>query len=303
MDSQVTGEARVGEAQVASALTEAVAASFAGAADPRTREVLEAVVRHAHALVRELRPTQQEWQQAVEYLTAVGQACDDTRQEFVLLSDVLGISSLVEAVNGDPDGTAGTVLGPFHMTDSPVRALGDSIDQVGTGTPCVVTGRVTGPGGTPVPGASVDVWQCDEHGFYDVQQPDLQPPGNGRGLFTADEQGRFRFRTVVPSHYPIPTDGPVGRLLRASHRHSFRPAHVHLIAAAPGFRTLTTHLFVADSPYLDSDAVFAVKPGLVVDFAEVDDPEQAARHGVSAPFRQADFDVRLVPDERAKVEQ
>ncbi|WP_052434060.1 dioxygenase family protein [Streptacidiphilus melanogenes] len=283
--------------QAASALTEAVVASFAGAADARTREVLEAVVRHAHALVRELRLTREEWRQAVDHLTAVGQACDDTRQECVLLSDVLGISSLVEAVNGEPEGTAGTVLGPFHLTDSPVRALGDSIDLVGTGTPCVVTGRVTGPDGAPVSGASVDVWQCDEHGFYDVQQPEVQPTGNGRGLFTADAEGRFRFRTVVPSPYPIPTDGPVGRLLNASRRHPYRPAHIHLIAAAPGFRTLTTHLFVADSPYLDSDAVFAVKPALVVDFAEIDDPEQAARHGVTAPFRHADFDVRLVLDD------
>jgi protocatechuate 3,4-dioxygenase beta subunit len=284
-------------------LTDAVAASFAGAPDPRTREVLEAVVRHVHALVREVRPTQQEWRQAIDYLTAVGQTCDDTRQEFVLLSDVLGVSSLVETVNGAPDGTEGTVLGPFHMTDSPVRALGDSIDLVGGGTPCVVTGRVLGPGGVPVPGASIDVWQCDEHGFYDVQQPGVQPPGNGRGLFTADEEGRFRFRTVVPSHYPIPTDGPVGSLLHASRRHPYRPAHIHLIAAAPGFRTLTTHLFVADSPYLDGDAVFAVKSSLVVDFAEVDDPEQAARHGVSAPFRHADFSVRLVGADQAEVKE
>ncbi|MEY9871579.1 hydroxyquinol 1,2-dioxygenase [Streptacidiphilus sp. MAP12-33] len=280
-------------------LTARVVASFGVAPEPRTREVLEAVTRHLHALVRELRPTQREWAQAVDFLTAVGHMCDDTRQEFVMLSDVLGVSSLVEVVNGDPESTEGTVLGPFHQTGSPPRALGESIDLVGTGTPCVVTGRVTDSTGAPVPGASVDVWQCDDHGFYDVQQPGVQPQGNGRGLFTADAQGAFRFRTVVPSHYPIPTDGPVGRLLTAAHRHPYRPAHVHLMVAAPGFRTLTTHLFVAGSPYLDGDAVFAVRPGLVVDFAEVSDAAQAAVHGVDTPFRHADVTVRLAGPKEA----
>jgi protocatechuate 3,4-dioxygenase beta subunit len=270
-----------------------VVASFEGTPDERTRQVLQAVARHVHALVAEVRPTQREWEQAIEFLTAVGHKSDDTRQEFVLLSDVLGVSMAVETLNGDPHGTEGTVLGPFHMTESPARELGDSIDLVGGGAPCVVTGRVTDVDGVAAPGAVIDVWQCDDHGFYDVQQPDVQPAGNGRGLFTADDEGRFWFRTVVPSHYPIPTDGPVGRILTVSRRHPYRPAHIHLIASAPGLRSVTTHLFVADSPYIDSDAVFAVRKSLVVDFTEVTDPDEAARYGVSAPFRHAQFDVRL----------
>ncbi|GAA1521380.1 dioxygenase [Nocardioides humi] len=276
---------------------DAVLASFADTPDPRLREILAGVTRHLHALVRDVRPTLAEWEQAVGYLTAVGRKCDDTRQEFVLLSDVLGVSMLVEAINDDEHGTEGTVLGPFHMTESPRRELGDSISEVGLERPCVVTGTVTDLAGRPVAGATVDVWQCDEDGFYDVQRPDVQPPGNGRGLFTADDAGEFWFRTVVPSHYPIPTDGPVGRLLDASRRHPFRPAHVHLIVDADGYEPVTTHLFVADSPYLDSDAVFAVKQSLVRDFAVSEDASAAAAHGVTVPFRRAHFDVQLVPRE------
>jgi protocatechuate 3,4-dioxygenase beta subunit len=274
---------------------DAVLASFADTFDPRLREVLSAVTRHLQALVLELRPTMAEWEQAIGFLTAVGHMCDSSRQEFVLLSDVLGVSMLVETINGDEHGTEGTVLGPFHMTESPRRELGDSIDLMGTGEPCVVTGTVSDVDGVPLPHADIDIWQCDEKGFYDVQQPDVQPAGNGRGLFTADEKGDFWFRTVVPSHYPIPTDGPVGRLLEATRRHPFRPAHVHVIADAEGFAPLTTHMFVADSPYIDSDAVFAVKQSLVCDFTESTDPAAAARHGVPVPFRHAHFDIRLAP--------
>jgi catechol 1,2-dioxygenase/hydroxyquinol 1,2-dioxygenase len=275
-------------------LLDEVRASFAATPDLRIRAVLDALTRHVHALVRELRPTLAEWQQAIGFLTAVGQKCDDTRQEFVLLSDVLGVSMLVESLSGGDRGTESTVLGPFHMTESPRRALGDSISEVGLDRPALVTGVVVDLDGNPVPGACVDVWQCDEDGFYDVQRPDVQPPGNGRGMFTADADGAFWFRTVVPSHYPIPTDGPVGRLLEASERHPYRPAHVHLIVDADGFEPLTTHLFVADSPYLDSDAVFAVKPSLVREFAVVEDAGEAERYGVSVPFRRAHFEVQLV---------
>ncbi|MDI3406237.1 dioxygenase family protein [Streptomyces cavernicola] len=273
---------------------DAVLASFDDTPDPRQREILRAVTRHLHALVHELRPTTSEWESAIAFLTAVGRMCDDTRQEFVLLSDVLGVSMLVETMNGDEHGTDGTVLGPFHMTESPRRDLGDSIDEVDADASCVITGTVTDPDGTPVRDAVIDVWQCDEHGFYDVQQPGVQPPGNGRGLFHADDQGRFWFRTVVPSHYPIPTDGPVGRLLHAARRHPFRPAHVHVIATAPGFTSLTTHMFVADGPYIDSDAVFAVKQSLVREFAESTDTTEAERYGVPVPFRHAHFPIRLV---------
>jgi hydroxyquinol 1,2-dioxygenase len=272
--------------------TAAVVESFADTPDPRLRELLQKLVPHLHDFVRETNLTLPEWEAAIGFLTAVGQRCDDTRQEFILLSDVLGVSMLTETINGR-DGTESTVLGPFHLTGSPVRANGDSVDLLGTGTPCVVTGRVLGPDGAPLAGASVDVWQCTEDGFYDVQQPDVQPAGNGRGLFTTDPDGGFRFRTVVPSHYPIPTDGPVGALLAATERHPFRPAHIHFLVSAPGHATLTTHIFVQGSPYLDGDAVFAVKRSLVADFAEGRDPADAARYGIDGPHRRAEIDLVL----------
>ena len=274
-------------------VTAAVIGSMAATTSPRLAECLEAVVRHLHAAVREVEPTIEEWQAAIEWLTRTGQKCDDTRQEFVLTSDVLGISALVENINHRKvaGATEATVLGPFHMVASPRRENGDTIDLVGGDEPCVVTGRVLTVTGEPVSGATVDVWQADENGFYDVQRPDVQPPGNGRGLFVTDELGRFSFRTVVPSFYPIPTDGPVGELLSLTGRHPYRPAHIHFIADAPGFVPVTTHIFVADSPYLDSDAVFAVKRSLVRPFARIDDARAAALHHVSNPFRSAEIDL------------
>ncbi|WP_369275045.1 intradiol ring-cleavage dioxygenase [Streptomyces sp. R11] len=278
-------------------VTDEVVASLRGTDDPRLRELLTGLIRHLHAFARESRLTQEEWERAVGFLTATGQACTRTRQEFIMLSDVLGLSMLVESINDrhGPGATESTVLGPFHMTESPVRALGANIDLVGGGEPCVVSGRVLSRDGGPLPGAVVDVWQADGNGFYDVQQPDVQPPGNGRGLFTADGEGRFWFCTCVPSPYPIPTDGPVGALLRATGRHPYRPAHIHFIASADGHAPVTTHIFVAGSDYLDSDAVFAVKPGLVNDFAPVDDPSAAREFGVQSPFRHARVDLVLEP--------
>jgi catechol 1,2-dioxygenase/hydroxyquinol 1,2-dioxygenase len=279
--------------------TDAVVESFRETKDQRLRQIVESLTRHLHDFVRDIEPTIQEWEAAIGFLTAVGQKCDDTRQEFVLLSDILGVSMLVETINGAEEGTESTVLGPFHMTESPRRELGDSINLLGTGRPCAVSGRVLAADGTPLQGAELDVWQCSQDGFYDVQQPDAQPPGNGRGLFRTDEHGRYRFRTVVPSHYPIPTDGPVGRLLEATGRHPYRPAHIHFIAGAEHHRTVTTHAFVAGSPYVDSDAVFAVKRGLITDFTEFHDEQDAERLGVTAPFIQARFDIVLAPEAKA----
>jgi len=273
--------------------TDAVLESFRDTPDPRVRELLSSLTEHLHAFVREARPSLEEWNAAIEFLTATGQACTETRQEFILLSDVLGISMLVETMNGQQQGTESTVLGPFHVTESPERALGEVISEAGE--PCVVSGQVRSTAGDPVPHAAIDIWQCNADGFYDVQQPDVQPAGNGRGLFRADSDGRYWFRTVVPSHYPIPTDGPVGRLLHATNRHPYRPAHIHFIVRADGYEPLTTHAFVAGSPYVDSDAVFAVKQSLLVDFAESDDDAAAADFGVTAPFTHAQFDIALQP--------
>ncbi len=272
-----------------------VCASLAGSPDPRVRQVLGSLVRHLHSFIKDVELTEREWEQAIAFLTATGHTCDDTRQEFILLSDVLGVSMLVETLNHRAAGgaTESTVTGPFHVVDSPPRELGADISLPGTGEPCLVSGRVTGPAGEPVPGALIDVWHADAEGFYDVQRPDPAAAGSLRGLFTADGEGRFWFRTIVPRYYPIPVDGPVGRLLEAMARHPYRPAHIHLIAGAPGYAPVTTHVFVEDSPYLDSDAVFGVKESLVRAFPWVDDPERAREAGLPNPFRAAEFDISL----------
>ena len=280
------------------AAADAVIDSFAPTADPRLREILTSLVRHLHSFAREVELTIPEWELAIDFLTRTGQKCDDERQEFILLSDVLGMSMLVETISNRKFGVAteSTVLGPFHVVESPPRSLGDNIDLVGAGTPCVVTGRVVSVDGTRLPGAKLDVWQANDQGFYDVQQPDVQPRANGRGLFTADASGEFWFRTIVPSYYPIPIDGPVGELLAATGRHPYRPAHIHFIVTAPGHRALTTHIFVAGSKYIESDAVFAVKKSLVADFEEVTDPAAGEKWNVPVPFRHASFEIVMQPE-------
>lgn len=286
---------------------EVVEASLAATGDPRLREVLGSLVRHLHGFVHEVRLRPEEWQAAIEFLTTTGKTCTETRQEFILLSDVLGVSMLIESLRGldDPEDsdsrsegtlTEATVEGPFHVVESPPRELGADInDAGGPGEPCLVTGGVRDETGSPVVGATVDVWQANAGGFYDVQDSS-RPVGDLRGRFTTDRQGRFRFRTVVPSHYPIPTDGPVGSLLRVTGRHEFRPAHIHFQVSAPGLRTLTTHVFVAGSPYLESDAVFGVRESLVRDFEVVDDAGAATEAGMPSPYRWVDFPVTLRRD-------
>ncbi|MFI5896251.1 intradiol ring-cleavage dioxygenase [Actinoplanes sp. NPDC051513] len=274
---------------------EVVAASFAGTPDARLHDIMTSLVKHLHAFVKDVELTEAEWATAIDFLTRTGQKSDANRQEFILLSDVLGVSMLVETINHRAGGgsTESTVLGPFHMVESPPRELGDEIALDEKGTPCLVSGQVTGPEGEALPGAVVDVWQANEDGFYDVQQPGIQPPGNLRGLFRTDAEGRFWFRSVVPRYYPIPDDGPVGQLLQATSRHPYRPAHLHFIVEALGYRPVTTHVFVADSPYLDSDAVFGVKESLIREVPEVDDPERAASLGLDNPFRTLTFDIVL----------
>ena len=280
---------------------EVVAASFAETPDPRLRQVMTSLVHHLHAFVKDVELSEEEWGTAISFLTRTGQLCDDVRQEFILLSDVLGVSMLVETVNHRTGGTSteSTVLGPFHMVESPPRELGGNIALDGKGEPCLVTGQVTGSDGEPLAGALVDVWQANDDGFYDVQQPGIQPERNLRGLFTADDQGRFWFRSIVPRFYPIPDDGPVGELLAATERHPNRPAHVHFIVTAPDHRPVTTHLFVDGSPYIDSDAVFGVKESLIREFPVVDDPTRAAEVGLPNPFRTVHFDVALLRADQA----
>ncbi len=296
MGSRPGVTANLGELFTEDRSAEVVCASLAGTPDPRLRHVLESLVRHLHGFVKDVGLTEREWENAITFLTETGHMCDATRQEFILLSDVLGVSMLVETIShrAAGDATESTVTGPFHVVESPPRALGANISLQGSGEPCLVTGRVTGPSGEPVPGALVDVWQADADGFYDVQQPDSIPEFNLRGLFTADDEGRFWFRTIMPRYYPIPDDGPVGRLLEATARHPNRPAHIHFIAKAAGYATVTTHLFVDESPYLDSDAVFGVKESLVRAFAVVDDPARAQALGLPSPFRTVDFGISLL---------
>lgn len=280
---------------------EVVAGSFANTPDARLRQVMTSLVAHLHAVVKDVHLTEQEWATGIRFLTETGRMCDDVRQEFILLSDILGVSMLVQTINHRTGGTSteSTVLGPFHVVDSPPRELGADIAlDPGEGEPCLVTGRVTGPDGEPIPGAQVDVWQANADGFYDVQQPGLQPELNLRGLFTVDDDGGFWFRTIVPRYYPIPDDGPVGRLLAATGRHPNRPAHVHFMVTAAGHLPVTTHLFVDDSPYLDSDAVFGVKESLVREFPTVDDPTRATEVGLPNPFRTVHFDVTLLRDQQ-----
>lgn len=246
-------------------LTERVVKEYSGAPDPRVRQLITALISHAHGFVAETKLTPHEWLAAVEFLTATGQKCDEERQEFVLLSDVLGISSLVDVVNAAPGVTESTVLGPFYRSGAPVRAMGEHIGRPGDGPPTLVRGQVTGAEGGPLREATIDVWQADDKGAYDVEDPG-QPPFNLRGIFVTGPDGRYEFRTARPASYPIPTDGPVGALLRRTGRNHMRAAHIHAIVSAPGHRSVTTHIFVPDNPYLASDAVFGVRESLIRPF-------------------------------------
>jgi hydroxyquinol 1,2-dioxygenase len=248
-------------------ITEAVIGRFENCLDPRLKEILTSLVRHLHAFVKESHLTEAEWLEGIQFLTATGHITDDKRQEFILLSDTLGVSMLTVAQNhAQPPGTTeATVFGPFHVEDAPRYAQGADIANGAPGEPLFIDAMVRGPDGEPVPNATVDVWQADEDGFYDVQYRDL-PEHRARGVLRTDAEGRLRFRTVLPVAYPVPTDGPVGRMLVASGRHPWRPAHVHFRIRAPGYRTLITHVFRAGDPYLDSDVVFGVRASLVADY-------------------------------------
>jgi hydroxyquinol 1,2-dioxygenase len=280
-------------------ITRNVLNSMAQAPNARLKEVMSSLITHLHAFIREVNLTEAEWMQGIQFLTRTGQMCDDRRQEFILLSDVIGVSMLVDAINhrAEDGATESTVFGPFYREGARELPPGATISLDGRGEPAVVMGRVLSTDGTPIPGALLDVWETDENGLYEQQDPE-QPDMNLRGKFRTDSQGRYCFVGIKPVSYPIPDDGPVGQLLRALGRHPYRPAHIHLLISAEGFVPVTTHLFVKGDPYLDSDAVFGTKDSLVVDFIRHDSDEEAAQYHVNAPFYTVEYDFVLKPRDK-----
>lgn len=274
---------------------EVVIARNAGAEDARLRQVMDVLIRHLHEAVKEIEPTQEEWFKAIMFLTDTGHMCNEWRQEFILLSDVLGVSMLVDAINNrKPSGASeSTVLGPFHVEGAPELPLGSNICLDQKGEPMLVRGRILDTDGKPIAGAKIDVWQANDEGFYDVQQKGIQPDFNLRGVFRSNDEGEYWFRGVKPRFYPIPDDGPVGKLLASLGRHPYRPAHLHYIIAADGYETLTTHIFDPDDPYIASDAVFGVKQSLMAEFKPVDDPARIDKAGFDGPFLEVEHDFVL----------
>jgi hydroxyquinol 1,2-dioxygenase len=248
-------------------ITEAVLASVRSAPDARARQVSEALIRHLHAFIREIEPTEAEWERGIRFLTETGQLCSNTRQEFILLSDTLGVSMLVDAINHRLPGgaTETTVFGPFYVTP-PSYPNGANIKGHLHGRAMFVGGTVSNTDGEPLQGATIDVWHSDQEGFYDLQKLDEHSQFAGRGRFHADANGRFHLWTIRPSPYPIPDDGTVGKMLKAQGRHPYRPEHMHFLIEAPGHRRLVTHLFAAADEYLESDVVFGVKDSLVREY-------------------------------------
>jgi hydroxyquinol 1,2-dioxygenase len=277
-------------------ITAAVVASFEGCRDARVRELAQSLVRHLHAFATEVRLSEEEWAAGIRILTETGDITDERRQEFILWSDSLGLSMLVDALaNAKPEGaTESTVLGPFYVPGSPEREYGGSIMEQEGGVPAWIHGRVLDVDGSPIAGAELDVWEGGDNELYAVQDPDA-PEFHLRGRFSTREDGGYAFLTTRPTPYPIPHDGPVGHMLEATGRHPWRPAHVHMIVSAPGYETVTTHIFDSESAYLDSDAVFAVKPSLLRTFVNrsADDPERP--DGVSGDWVSAENDIVLAP--------
>lgn len=247
---------------------EAVNARMGDNINPRLAEVMSSLVRHLHAFAKDIDLTQDEWDFAIDFLTRTGQICSAERQEFILLSDTLGFSMLVDAINNRrPSGaTENTVFGPFHVADAPIRQMGDNICLDGKGETCLYEGRIVDVDGTPIEGATVDVWSDNADGYYDVQQPGIQPKFNNRGRFITGDDGAYSFVGIKPVAYPIPDDGPVGKMLAALGRHPNRPAHLHFLITAPGYQKIVTHIFDGDDKWLSSDAVFGVKESLIAPF-------------------------------------
>src|SRR5437764_8313643 len=279
-------------------ITAEVLARFSGTQDPRLREIMLSLISHLHAFVKEVELTEAEWFQAIEILTEAGKMCSDKRQEFILFSDTLGVSMVVDLIDHHkPEGaTESTVFGPFHRLGAPEMPEGGNIaHRDTTGVPTLVSGRVLDLEGRPVAGAVLDVWQAQTNGLYDAQ--DANPDAlHMRGKFMSDSEGRYLLRTVLPVNYPIPSDGPVGAMLKATGRHPWRPAHIHFVVSAEGYEPVTTHIFDRTDPYLQSDAVFVVKDSLICDFAKHEKPDvEARRLGIAGPFYTAQFDFHLSP--------
>jgi catechol 1,2-dioxygenase len=279
---------------------EVVIARNAAAQDRRLAEAMAVIVRKLHEAVKEIEPTQEEWMAAIQFLTRTGQACTDWRQEYILLSDVLGVSMLVDAIaNRKPSGASeSTVLGPFHVAGAPELPMGANICLDAKGEPMFVHGRILDTSGKPVANAKIDVWQANDEGFYDVQQKGVQPDFNLRGVFRTGPDGAYWFRGVKPKFYPIPDDGPVGQLLHALGRHPYRPAHLHYMIEAEGYDPLITHIFDPDDPYIASDAVFGVKESLLAKFVPVTGPAEIAAAGFDGPFLDVNFDFVLAKSRR-----
>jgi hydroxyquinol 1,2-dioxygenase len=280
-------------------ITAAAIASFEACADPRLRELMRSLVRHLHAFAVDVSLSEDEWRKMIGVLTATGHITDERRQEFILWSDTLGLSMLVDALAHElPAGaTESTVLGPFYVPGSPLREYGESmVEEAGAGTPAWVYGRVLDVSGAPIAGAELDVWQNGADKLYAVQRPEA-PEEHLRGRYLSRDDGTYAFIAVRPVPYTIPDDGPVGRMLAKTGRHPWRPAHIHLIVRAPGYETVTTHVFDAASEHLDSDTVFAVKPSLLRTFKErsPDDPERPP--GIEGEWVSLENDIVLAPGE------
>jgi hydroxyquinol 1,2-dioxygenase len=277
-------------------LTEAVLARYENCKSLRFQELMRSLVRHLHAFIREVELTEEEWFEGIRFLTKTGQISDDNRQEFILLSDTLGVSMLVIRINNrKPTGaTESTVFGPFYVADAPLYENGDDLANGALGEPCFVQGQVRSVNGESVANAHLDIWQVDNEGFYDVQYEGLVE-ARGRGQLYADNNGRFHFRTVKPERYPIPDDGPVGEMLEAANRSPWRPAHIHFKVSAPGYETVVTHVFEKGDEHLDSDAVFGVKDSLVTDFVRHEPGVAPDDTKVDVPYYKVSYDFVLTP--------
>jgi len=278
-------------------LTAAVAARLKNTKDKRLREIMTSAVKHLHAFAREVQLTEEEWFEGIKFLTAVGQKCDGKRQEFILLSDILGLSMMVVALNHktSPGATEATVLGPFFAHGAKEYEYGADLREGATmkGEDVWVSGRVLSVDGKPIPNATLDIWQAKADGIYDLQ---TEGEFELRGRVKANAKGEYAFASYKPKFYSIPVDGPVGDLVRATTNNHMRPAHMHAIVSAPGFQQVITHVFVEGDPYLDGDAVFAVKDSLVAKYKKVNDAAEAKKLRLSNPFVKLNWDFRLSPD-------